>query len=242
MKYDNFRSSLAIWVSILAAIIGVFGGVPGINKLFFFKPAVIVHGFMPLIVFDPGYDKNSKYPKFSLKGLAKISNPNENDIIIREMKLYGKSQDSSGKYKFPGNKPIIYNLNIVGVAEPKEVIKAFGYAYLIFNFSHFDNNQEPGIMLSPLIAEGSEELGHPIFHIFTPSFNQLFEYNEKRIPLSLVKEVSRGDLCFAVIFNNELIKIEPKDIIPLENFSYYVQEDAINIFNKLNEMKNYKTK
>jgi hypothetical protein len=90
--------------------------------------------------------------------LVKISNPNEKDIIINEIKLYGKSQDSFGKYHFPGNKPIIYNLNIVGVAESKEVIKAFGDAYLIINFSHFDNNHESGIMLSSLIAEGSEDL------------------------------------------------------------------------------------
>jgi hypothetical protein len=75
-----------------------------------------------------------------------------------------------------------------------------------------------------------------------PSFNQLFEYNRKSIPLSPVKEVSRGDLYFSVIFNNEFIKIEPKDIIHLDNFIYYIQKDAIDRFNKSNEMKHYKIK
>lgn len=45
-------SKIAIVVSAIAAIIGIFGGVPGIKELFFSKPSIEVIGFLPVVVFE----------------------------------------------------------------------------------------------------------------------------------------------------------------------------------------------
>lgn len=127
-------SIIAIIVSIIAGIIGIFGGVPGIKSTFFNKPAAKIQGLMPVIVYDGGHNRDKLYPMFSLKGVLKIANPNNYDISINEMKLYGLTQDSSGKYKYQG-KPLFYKLNVPGTLDTKDdIVKAYGSAYLKFHF------------------------------------------------------------------------------------------------------------
>jgi len=233
-------SKIAIFVSIIAAIIGIFGGVPGIKDLFFSKPNIEVVGFLPVTVFDKGNSKDTTYPQFSLNALLKIANPNDFDVTVNEIKIYGRSQDSSGKYKFPGNKPILYELNLVGtVEEGEDLIKAHGSSFLRFHIAHFENKEAPGIMHAPMKAVGDPELGHPIFHIYFPSFNQLFKFNERRVPYELVDQVYNGELHIAVIFNNELLKINPKNILHLHqilNDEWDDKESLIQIYNAKKEM------
>jgi len=232
---------IALIVSIIAGIIGIFGGVPGIKSLFFSKPSLEIQGFMPVIVFDKDYDLEKEYPKFSLKGILKVYNPNNYDISIIEMKIYGMTQDSSGKYKFPGNKPIIYKMNIPGTLDSGEdIVKAYRSSFLKFHFAHFENTQEPGIMHAPMKSEYSKELGHPVFHIYLPSYNQLFKHNKMRRPYSLVDEVAKSKLYFAFIFNNELIKIAPSLILNLchcQNEDWERNEHLISIYNANKNMK-----
>jgi len=45
---DMDLSKIAIFASIIAAIIGIFGGVLGIKDLFFSKPNIEVVGFLPI--------------------------------------------------------------------------------------------------------------------------------------------------------------------------------------------------
>ena len=177
-------SKIAIFVSIIAALIGIFGGVPGILKLFFDKPKIEIIGFMPVAVFDEGSNKDTTYPKFTLRSFVKIANPNNFDVSINELKIYGRSQDSSGKFKFPGNKPILYEMNLVGTVEKGEdIIKARGTSFLRFHIAHFENELEPGVMHGgPFKAVPDPELGHHIFHIYKPAFNQLFKFNDRRVP------------------------------------------------------------
>ena len=66
----------ALVVAILTGIFGAFGGIPGIKSLFFSKPRLKIEGFMPAIIYDEGNTKESMYPKFTLKGMIKVSNPN----------------------------------------------------------------------------------------------------------------------------------------------------------------------
>lgn len=228
-------SKIAIIVSIIAAIIGIFGGVPGIKKLFFSKPKIEIIGFMPVVVFDEGNNADTTYPKFSLRGILKLANPNDFDVSINEIKMYGRSQDSSGKYKFKGNKPILYEMNLVGTVEKGEdVINAHGSSFLRFHIAHFENIEDPGIMRAPMKAVGNPELGHPIFHIYVPSFNQIFKYNDRRVPYEIVDYVKQGELNIAVVFNNELVKIEPSNIFSLHQISHNEwdnQQNLIQIFN-----------
>ena len=234
-------SKIAIIVSVIAGIIGIFGGVPGIKGLFFNKPKIEVIGFMPVVVFDEGNSRDTTYPKFALKGFLKLANPNDFDISINEIKIYGRSQDSSGKYKFPGNKPILYEMNLIGTVEKGEdVIKAHGSSSLRFHVAHFENELEPGVMHGgPFKAVGNPELGHPIFHIYKPAFNQLFKYNERRVPYEFVEHVSKGLLHFAVVFNNELVQIKPKLIFTLQQSTtddWNNQEKMIHLFNGLSNL------
>ena len=233
-------SKIAIIVSVIAALIGIFGGVPGIKELFFSKPSIEVIGFLPVVVFDTGNSKETTYPQFSLKGLLKIANPNNFDVSINEIKIYGRSQDSSGKYKFPGNKPILYELNLVGTVDKGEdIIKAHGSSFLRFHIAHFENKEDPGVMHAPMKAVGNPELGHPIFHIYIPSFNQLFKFNDRRVPYELVEHVDNGELNIAVNFNNELVKINPKNILHLHqitNNEWDNKESLIQVFNAKKEM------
>ncbi len=241
MDTPYLLSIIAIIVSIIAGIIGIFGGVPGIKSTFFNKPAIEIYGLMPVVVYDEGYDRDKQYPKFSLKGVLKISNPRSYDLSINEMKLYGLTQDSSGKYKYKG-KPLFYKLNIPGTLETREdIVKAYGSSYLKFNFAHFENTEEPGVMRSPMAGGVSDELGSLLFHIYVPSFNQLFKFNEKRVPYELVAEVEKDKLNFAVILNNELIKIKPQLITQLVSFSkeeWANDEKVISIFNATKSLKN----
>ncbi len=231
-------SKIAITVSIIAALIGIFGGIPGIKKLFFSKPKIEIIGFMPAAVFDDGNNKETTYPKFSLTGFVKLANPNDFDVSINEIKIYGRSQDSSGKYKFPGDKPILYEMNLVGTVEKgKDIIRAHGSSFLRFHIAHFDNKLDPGVMHGgPFKAVGDPGLGHPIFHIYKPAFNQLFKYNDRRVPYELVDHVSKGLLHFAIVFNNELVIIKPSLIFSLQQSTigdWNSQEKMIVLFNGL---------
>ena len=233
-------SKIALIVSVIAALIGIFGGVPGIKDLFFSKPNIEIIGFMPVVVFDDGNNSDTQYPKFSLKGVLKLSNPNDFDVNINEIKIYGRSQDSSGQYKFPGNKPILYEMNLVGTVEKGEdIVKSHGSAFLRFNIAHFENTDKPGIMRAPMKAVGNSELGHPIFHIYVPSFNQLFKFNSRRVPFELVEHVQKGELNIAVVFNNELVKIKPNIIFSLHQIlsnEWDNQQALIQIFNAKKDM------
>ncbi len=194
---------------------------------------------MPVVVFDEGNNKDTTYPQFSFKGLLKLANPNNFDISINEIKIYGRTQDSSGKYKFPGNKPILYEMNLVGTVEKGEdVIKAHGSSFLRFYIAHFENKEEPGVMHSPMKAQGDLKLGHPIFHIFNPSFNQLFKYNQPRVPQQLVDNVSKGELHIAIIFNNELVEIKPLNIFSLHQTLKNEWDNIENLINEFNVKKN----
>src|SRR3989304_6624622 len=152
MKGDIMElSKIALIVSVITGIIGIFGGAPGIKALIFSKPSIEIIGFMPVVVFDGGNSEDTTYPQFSLKGLLKLANPNNFDVSINEIKIYGRSQDSSGKYKFPGNKPILYEMNLFGTVEKGEdIIKAHGSSFLRFHIAHFENKEEPGIMHGPM--------------------------------------------------------------------------------------------
>jgi hypothetical protein len=212
-------SIAALIVSILAGIFGALGGIPGIRDVFFSKPRLIVEAFMPSIVYDAGNTKDTVYPKFTLKGVLKVSNPNKFDINLTEIKLYGRTQDSSGKYKYQG-KPLFYELNVAGLVEPGSgIIKAYSNGLLKFSFAHFDNDQKPGVMYAPMKGGYSDELGSLLFHIYLPSYNQLFKFNNNRVPYELVPESRDGRLSFAFSFNNELIKINPKKLTSLVSFT-----------------------
>jgi len=94
-------------------------------------------------------------------------------------------------------------------------------------------------MHAPMKAVGDSELGHPIFHIYSPSFNQLFKFNERRVPYELVDHVYNGKLHIAVNFNNELVKINPKNILNLHqmlNDEWDDKESLIQIYNAKKEM------
>ncbi|HUT70173.1 MAG TPA: hypothetical protein VMW89_05810 [Desulfatiglandales bacterium] len=224
----------ALVVATLTGILGAFGGIPGIKSLFFSKPRLKIEGFMPAVVYDEGNTKESMYPKFTLKGMIKVSNPNNFDININEIKLYGRTQDSSGKYKHKGN-PLFYELSVPGLFESgSDIVKAYSSAFLRCNFTHFENDQEPGVMHAPMKGGYSEEVGSLLFHIYVPSYNQLFKFNERRVPYELVGEAYNGKLNFAVVFNNELIKLNPKLITTLVAFSkdeWENNETVIKIFN-----------
>lgn len=227
-------SICALIVSIISGIFGAFGGVPGIKTVFFSKPKLKIEGFMPVVVYDEGNSKENKYPKFTLKGIIKIINPNKFDININEIKLYGITQDSSGKYKYKG-KPLFYDLNIPGIVDQGyKIVKAYGSTFIKCNFAHFDNDKKPGIMHGPMSGGYSEEVNSLLFNIYEPSYNQLFKFNEKRIPNELVNEVYNGKLKFAVVFNNELIECEPKKITKLVHFTkeeWDNNEKIIKLFN-----------
>jgi hypothetical protein len=233
---------IAIIVSIIAALIGIFGGVPGIKKLFFDKPKIEIIGFMPVAVFDEASNRDTTYPKFSLKGFVKIANPNDFDVSINELKIYGRSQDSSGKYKFPGNKPIIYEMKLVGtVEEGEDIIKAHGTSFLRFHIAHFENELDPGVMHGgPFKAVPDPKLGHHIFHIYKPTFNQLFKFNDRRVPFELVEQVDKGLLHFAILFNNELIPVDTNLIYNLQQTNqedWKNQEKMVPLFNGISNLK-----
>ena len=214
-------SIIALIVSILTGIFGALGGIPGIRDVFFSKPKMIIDAFMPAIVYDAGNSRDTIYPKFALKGVLKLSNPNKFDINIAEMKLYGRTQ-----YEYKG-KPIFYDLDVAGLGEQGGgTIKAYSSAVLKFGFAHFKNDSEPGVMLPPMKGGYSKELGGLLFNIYVPSLNQLFTFNKNRVPGQLVPESQDGRLSFAVSFNNQLIKINPKLITQLVSFSKEEWEDS----------------
>lgn len=227
-------SIVALIVSIVTGILGALGGVPGIKAVFFSKPKLVIEPFMPSIVYDDGNTRDTIYPKFTLKGVLKISNPNSFDINITEINLYGRTQDSSGKKKYQG-KPLFYELNVAGVVEAGSgIVKAYSSALLKFSFAHFDNEQDPGVMYAPMKGGYSEELGSLLFHIYLPSLNQLFKFNNNRVPYELVPESKDGRLSFAISFNNELIRIDPKRITTLASFTkeeWQNTERVVNLFN-----------
>src|SRR3972149_12219321 len=164
-------SIAALIVSILTGIFGAFGGVPGIRDVFFSKPKLIIETFMPSVIYDAGNTKDTVYPKFTLKGVLKVSNPNKFDINLTEIKLYGRTQDSSGKYKSQG-KPLFYELNVAGLIEPGNgIIKAYSNSLLKFSFAHFDHDQEPGVMYAPMKGGYSNELGSLIASLFNATAN-----------------------------------------------------------------------
>jgi hypothetical protein len=219
MESSNI-STIALIVAIIAGIFGIFGGIPGIKTLFFNYPSILIKGFMPVVVFDEGNNLKVKYPKFSLNGLSRVENLNNYDITINEIRVYGRTKDSSGKYKFPGDKPIFYELNLLGFSERgDEIIKSNNSAFIRFKIAHFNNEQGPGLMRGPMTAGRDQDLGQPIFHIFFPSFSQLFIWNEMRAPHQLVDEVKRGKLIFSINFNNELCRILPNKIFNLYHCS-----------------------
>jgi hypothetical protein len=173
---------------------------------------------MPIVVYDEGNTRDTKYAKFNLRAVLKVKNTNGYDINLNEIKLYGISKDYSGKYHDKKGKPIYYNLNVAGIVnEGSKIIRSHSSELVKCNIARFENDQEPGIMYGRLglktgyYAEGDGMM----FYIYLPSFNQLFKYNERRIPLELVPEVYDGKLSFAINFNNELIKINPQKITKL---------------------------
>ena len=185
------------------------------------NPQITLETFMPLAVFDDGYNRDSIHPKFSLKGFLAVQNPNTYDVSISEMRLYGRSSDTSGKYKTPIN----YDLNIAGVLDSKEedLVKARSGKIMRFHFAHFDNDTEPGIMKTPMAGRGDKE--GLLFSITNPSFNQLFKYNQRRTPYQLVDEIKNSQLFFAVVFNNQLHKLDQNRITDLQACSRSEWED-----------------
>ncbi len=233
-------AKIALIVSMVAGFLGIFGGVPGIKTIFFNSPSIEIQGLMPTVVFDEGYDLQKDDPKFSLKGLLKVSNPNDHDISISEMKLYGITRATSG-YHWPNSgQPLVYRLNVAGVLDSKEdVIKARATGYLRFQFAHFENTEEKGIMHPPMSAQGTDG-GNPVFYIYTPTYDEIFKYNESRRPYEVVDELGKNELYFAVTFNNELIKIAPAQLLNLQHLSkeqWEKDETRTNTFNAAREMK-----
>ena len=164
-------SIAALIISVLTGIFGAFGGIPGIRDVFFSKPTLAIEAFMPSVVYDAGNNKDTIYPKFALKGVLKISNTNKFDINLAEMKLYGRTKDSSEKYNYKG-KPLFYELNVAGLVEPGSgIIKAYSSGLLKFSFAHFDNDQEPGVMYAPMKGGYSNELGSLIASLFNATAN-----------------------------------------------------------------------
>jgi hypothetical protein len=195
--------------------------------LFFSEPILKVEGFMPVVVFDDENTRESLYPKFTLKGVLRVFNPNSFDVSLNEIKLYGRTQDSSRKYQYKG-KPLFYDLNVPGVFESGTgIVKAYASALVKCSIAHFDNDQDPGVMYGPMKGGYSEEVGSLLFHIYLPSFNQLFKFNNRRVPYELVGEVYSGRLNIALVFNNELLKIDPKLITTLVSFSKAEWESGV---------------
>jgi hypothetical protein len=227
----------ALVVSVVTGLFGAFGGVPGIKGLFFSKPKVVLGHFVPVIVYDAGYSQESQFPKFQLNGVVRISNPNRFDITISEMKMYGRTKDSSGKWHKDG-KPILYDLRLPCVVEPSVIIRALASELVRFSVAHFENDQEPGIMYGPLTGGASPE-GNLVFVIYRPSLNQLFRYNSRRVPNELVPEAYDGSLTVAVALNNELVRVDRKrvtglaSLTPVEWGSAQAVASTYNVFTEL---------
>lgn len=206
-----------VGLSVVAAVIGIFGGVPGIIQTFFNAPGISVNAFLPAVIYDDGYDVNSKLPKFSLGGLVRIYNPDDRDIVVTEMRLDGKTQDTSKEWKSPNGKPILYELHVSGSVDGKDtLIKAHSSSVLKFYFAHFENTEGPEIIHSPMKG-GKTEDGQLLFTIYVPSFNQLFVYSKERIPSIILDERHNAKLTFSVLFNNE--RLEVKRLLTLRHFS-----------------------
>jgi hypothetical protein len=220
-------------LSGVATILGLFGGIPGIKQLFFENPRIITGPFMPAVIFDDGYTIESRWPKFSLAGLVRVHNPSDKDVAVTEMRLDGRTQDTSGRYKFPDGKPILYDLHISGTLDGIDTpIKSHSSAVLGFRFAHFENTQKPGEMNGPMSGGMNPEAGQIVFTIVTPSFNQLFKYNEQRIPGILVDEASNANLTFSILFNNERVAV--KDLLNLQHFSKEEWEDKEKLISTYN--------
>lgn len=220
---------LTLALSIIATIVGLFGGVPGIKELFFNSPVLKADPFLPSVIFDAGSSSKTKHPKFWLGGLVRILNSNDKDIVVSEIRMDGRTQDTSGRYRFKdNNKPMVYELHVTGtIDEQDNIIRAHSSAVLKFKLAHFDNTDEPGIMRSPMKTEYSKELEQMTFVIYIPSFNQLFKFNEDRIPFSMTDASTNGFLTFSIVFNNELIKTE---VFPqLNHYSLTEWDDKANL-------------
>lgn len=225
MEYSTKLAAIALFISVITGLFGIFGGIPGIKSTFFSKPSLEVDGFMPIVVFDEGNSLRSQFPKFSLKGFLKVSNLNNYDISLSEMKLYGISRDTIG-YKFDNGKTLIYGLSVPGIIDSDAtIVRAYDTAYLKFNFAHFENTESIGAMKGPLNAGQTMEKDKADFQIFRPTYAQLFKHNQSRQPHHLVDEIAKDELNFAITFNNELIKIPSVKILDLYHCS---QDEWVN--------------
>jgi hypothetical protein len=134
---------------------------------------------------------------------------------------------------------MVYELNLLGTVEEGDgIVKAYGTSFLRFKIVHLDNEQGPDEMLAPMKGGGDPELGQTVFHIFYPSFNQLFKWNEQRVPRQFVDQVENGELAFSVGFNSELIRIEPKSIFVLHHCSKSEWERGTGLIQMFNTRAN----
>lgn len=223
-------------IAILALIIALFGGAKGIKELFFSNPKIEIEAFMPVVLWDAGFNLESKHPSFLFGGLVKIRNPENYDVSISEMRIYGISRDTSGRdssvMTFLGqpNYTHIYKLDITGLIYKNSIIKSYKSDFLQFKFHYFNTEMEPTLKMLPYKSSHSEEYGQPIDSVIVPTYNNLFKFNEKHSPEYLVDEVKNGELIFAVYFNGNLVKIPPKSILPIFHCDKSIWEDTTKIF------------
>lgn len=241
MDYSTKLALIALIISIITGVFGIFGGIPGIKQLFFSQPNIKIDGFLPVAVYDQGYNEESQFPKFSFKGVLKVSNPNSYDISLNEMKLYGVVKDTQG-IKFDNGKPVFYELNLPGMIDTGEtVVKGYGTTYLKFNFGHLSNDEQPGTYRGIGSGGQATEIGKPDFQVFLPNYALLFKPNKFRLPYEFVDEISSGKLNFAVNFNSQLVKIPTNSILYLHRFSldeWSNNERVVNFYNKAITLKN----
>jgi hypothetical protein len=235
-KTRDTATKIAI-ISLIISAFGIFGGVPGIISTFFSKPSLVIDGVMPTVVFDKGYSLDSEFPKFSLKALIKISNPNSYDISLNEMQLYGISRDTAG-LKFPNGKTVIYEINVLGANDTGEnIVKAYGTTYLKFKLAYFKNDEPRGAMTGPMSGSAAAILDKPDFKIFIPNYGQLFKNNQFRKPYDLVDELSNDELNFAINFNGKLMKVPSNLVLGLHHCSTEEWDNNTNLTNIFNAKK-----
>jgi len=134
-------------------------------------------------------------------------------------------------------------MNLVGTVEKGEdIIKAHGSTFMRFNIAYFDNEFDSELMHGEPFFDAviDQKLGHPVFHIYKPVLNQLFKYNDSRVPYALVEQVEKGNLHFAIVFNNELVLVDTILIFNLQQTDqedWKKQEKMIPIFNSMSNRK-----
>lgn len=229
------RANLAIFISILALITSIFGAAKGIKELFFSNPKIEIEAFMPVVVWDDGFNLESKYPSFLFGGLVKIRNPDNFDVSISEMRIYGISRDTSGRDASvltslgQPNYTHIYKLDITGLIYKNSIIKSYKSDFLQFKIAYFNTDMEPTFKMLPYKSSHSDEYGQPIEYVIVPMYNNLFKFNDKHSPEYLVDEILKGELIFAIYFNGNLIKIPPKSILPIFHCDKSIWEDTSKI-------------